>query len=205
MRRILSFLAFAATLLTFGPACAGTVRIEWMRNGVVFSAETVTSTGASVQSGAAPDFGGVAGQARVIPLSGAVIVAPAAANPTATQTNGVRLQAGDGPVVLPIPSGYKLAVIEAADGVGQTPLGYQQITSLSASTALTVPSGATAAVVTVESQAVRWRDDGTAPTAGAGQPLSAGQSMTIRGAAALAAVRFIEQAASAKLNVSYYK
>lgn len=85
------------------------------------------------------------------------------------------------------------------------PKGYQQITSLSSSTALTVPTGATGAVIIPESQAVRWRDDGVAPTATVGMPLSAGQPMTVRGAAALAAIRFIEQAASAKLSVSYYQ
>ena len=51
-------------------------------------------------------------------------------------------------------------------------LGYQQITSLTASTALTVPAGATLAVIVPESQSVRWRDDGVAPTASVGMPLT---------------------------------
>ncbi len=81
-------------------------------------------------------------------------------------------------------------------------LGYQQITSLSASTALTVPVGATMALIVPETQAVRWRDDGTAPTATVGMPLAIGVSLSYDGD--LKAVRFIEQAASAKLNVAYY-
>ena len=81
-------------------------------------------------------------------------------------------------------------------------LGYQQITSLSASTALTVPGGATMALIVSEAQAVRWRDDGTAPTASIGMPLAVGTSLSYDGD--LKAIRFIQQAASATLNVSYY-
>jgi hypothetical protein len=81
-------------------------------------------------------------------------------------------------------------------------LGYQQITSLSASTALTVPVGATMALIVAETQAVRWRDDGTAPTASVGMPLVTGTSLSYDGD--LKAVRFIQQTASATLNVAYY-
>lgn len=81
-------------------------------------------------------------------------------------------------------------------------LGYQQITSLSASTALTVPTGATLAIVIPESQAVRWRDDGTAPTGSVGMPLAIATMLSYDGD--LSRIRFIEQAASAKINVSYY-
>jgi hypothetical protein len=81
-------------------------------------------------------------------------------------------------------------------------LGYQQITSLSASTALTVPTGATMALIIAETQAVRWRDDGTAPTASVGMPLATGVSLSYDGD--LRAIRFIQQTASATLNVCYY-
>jgi len=81
-------------------------------------------------------------------------------------------------------------------------LGYQQITSLSASTGLTVPSGATLALVVPETENVRWRDDGTAPTASVGMPIFVGASLSYDGD--LNRIRFIEEAASAKLNVSYY-
>lgn len=86
-----------------------------------------------------------------------------------------------------------------------TPLGFQQITSLSSSTALTIPTGATFATVTVEAQGIRYRDDGTAPTGTVGMPLAAGQSQTFSGAAELAALRFILQTSGAILDVSYYK
>ena len=81
-------------------------------------------------------------------------------------------------------------------------LGYQQITSLSASTALTVPVGATMALIVAETQAVRWRDDGTAPTASVGMPLAAGVTLQYDGD--LHKIKFIEQTASAKINISYY-
>jgi hypothetical protein len=85
------------------------------------------------------------------------------------------------------------------------PLGYQQITSLSAAAALTIPAGTDWARITPETQAVRYRDDGTNPTATVGMPIAAGATVDIlNDAAGLAAMRFIEQSASAKLNVTYY-
>lgn len=81
-------------------------------------------------------------------------------------------------------------------------LGYQQITSLSAAAGLTIPQGTTMAVITPESQAVRWRDDGTNPTASVGMPIAAGAYFNYDGD--LNRIKFIEQSASAKLNVAYY-
>lgn len=82
-------------------------------------------------------------------------------------------------------------------------LGYQQITSLAASTALTVPNNATLAVIRAETQSVRWRDDGTAPTAAIGMLLGVSPD-ELRYDGDLKAIRFIETAASAKLNIAYY-
>ena len=85
-------------------------------------------------------------------------------------------------------------------------LGYQQITSLSGSTGLTVPKlngqQATLAVITVEAQTVRWRDDGTAPTASVGMPVVAAATLYYDGD--LSRIRFIEATAGAILNISYY-
>jgi hypothetical protein len=81
-------------------------------------------------------------------------------------------------------------------------LGYQQITSLSAAAALTVPDGATLAIITPESQSVRWRDDGTNPTSTVGMPLTLLTTLSYDGN--LKNIRFIQQAASATLNVCYY-
>lgn len=90
-------------------------------------------------------------------------------------------------------------------------MGYQQITALSTAQALTVPvvdpvTGLNAkpsiALITPEAEGVRWRDDGVAPTASVGMPLAAGVTLQYDGD--LTRIRFIEQTATAKLNISYY-
>jgi hypothetical protein len=91
-----------------------------------------------------------------------------------------------------------------------TRLGYQQITSLSSASNLTVPATdlnglnqrPTIALITPEGQAVRWRDDNTAPSATVGMPLAVGVTLQYDGD--LTMIRFIEQVAGAKLNISYY-
>ena len=91
-----------------------------------------------------------------------------------------------------------------------TCLGYQQITDLSSAVGLTVPTLApdgsnqkpTFALIICETQGVRWRDDGIAPSASVGMPLAAGVPLQYDGD--LNKIKFIQQSASAKLNVSYY-
>lgn len=89
-----------------------------------------------------------------------------------------------------------------SDPTGATVKGYQQITDVSAAVGLTVPSGAAYAIIQCESQAVRWRDDGTNPTAGVGMRLLTTGELYYDGD--LSAIKFIQEAATAKLNVSYY-
>jgi hypothetical protein len=91
-----------------------------------------------------------------------------------------------------------------------TCLGYQQITDLSAATALTIPTltpdgsyqKPTFALIIAEGAAVRWRDDGVSPTASVGMPLAIGVPLQYDGD--LTKIRFIEQVGTAKLNISYY-
>ena len=80
--------------------------------------------------------------------------------------------------------------------------GYQQLTSLSSATALTVPTDARIALIQAEDQSVRWRDDGTDPTTTVGMLMPSTVVLEYDGQ--LANLRFIEVSASAKLNVSYY-
>jgi len=82
------------------------------------------------------------------------------------------------------------------------PKGYQQITDLSSAVGLTVPDGASYAVIQAEDENVRYRDDGTSPTDAVGMLLEATDS--IRYVSDLSAVEFIEVTSGAKLNVSYY-
>jgi hypothetical protein len=90
-------------------------------------------------------------------------------------------------------------------------MGYQQISTLSSAQSLTVPETnpvtglkvmPTIALITPETNGVRWRDDGVAPTASVGMPLAAGVSLQYDGD--LKKIQFIEQTASAKINISYY-
>lgn len=81
-------------------------------------------------------------------------------------------------------------------------LGYQQITSLGSAVSLTVPSGATRALIAPATQSVRWRDDGVDPTASVGMPVAAGAYLSYDGD--LSRIRFIQTTASAELNVTYY-
>ena len=82
-------------------------------------------------------------------------------------------------------------------------LGYQQITNLSGAVGFTVPAGCVTINVQAESQNVRYRDDGTNPTASVGMQLPAGAIVPIS-AANFSSMKFIEEAASAKLNISCY-
>lgn len=85
-----------------------------------------------------------------------------------------------------------------------SPKGYQQITSLGTAQALTVPAGARYALIQAENQNVRWRDDGTNPTASVGMVLSK-DSDGLWYSGFPEKLRFIEAAAGATLNVSYYE
>jgi hypothetical protein len=59
------------------------------------------------------------------------------------------------------------------------------------------------ALIICEGGAVRFRDDGTNPTAAIGMPLSIGTAFFYDGD--LKKIRFIQQAATATINVLYYK
>ncbi len=83
------------------------------------------------------------------------------------------------------------------------PLGHQHITSLSSAAALTVPAGAQRALIVCTGQNVRFRDDGTSPTTTVGIQLATGSPFWYLGD--LSAVKFIEEQASAVLEVSYYE
>jgi hypothetical protein len=82
-------------------------------------------------------------------------------------------------------------------------LGYQQITDLSSAVALTVPVGARIALVQAESADVRFRDDGTNPSATVGMTLKAGDPPFVYDGD-LSKVKFILVSGTPKLNVSYY-
>jgi len=105
---------------------------------------------------------------------------------------------------MPANSG-KLQGVRETVTASMTPNGYQQITSLSSAVGLTDPATngpSTIVSIQAETQNVRWRDDGTNPTASVGGILVANSVYEYTGD--LSAIKFIEVTASAKLNVSYY-
>lgn len=88
------------------------------------------------------------------------------------------------------------------------PLGYVQQVGIPASASLAsfgtgIPAGANSVLIGVETQNIRWRDDGVAPTAGIGMRIFANGFITFN--QNLANIRFIEENASTTLDISYYK
>lgn len=81
-----------------------------------------------------------------------------------------------------------------------TPFAGEQLTistvALGGTAAVYAPAAqhqADEAYVTVEGQPIRWRTDGTDPTAAIGNLATAGTNFTVRGAAAVAKLRMIRQ------------
>ncbi len=75
--------------------------------------------------------------------------------------------------------------------------------SIDAAAALVVPTGATRAWISAEAQAIRWRDDGTNPTATDGYPLAAGAELKYDGVD-LPKLKVISQVAGAILHVQFF-
>lgn len=83
-------------------------------------------------------------------------------------------------------------------------LGYQQITVLTSAVGLTtIPKGSETVLLQCTGQNVRYRDDGTNPTGTVGMVLVANTMYEFTVAQA-PAMRFIETAATAVLNYSFY-
>lgn len=81
---------------------------------------------------------------------------------------------------------------------------YEQLTGISSAKRLQeIPSGATKALIQAEDQNVRWKDDGNDPTTSTGIRLAAGKDLWYTGN--LANLVFIEETATAKVNVLYYQ
>lgn len=84
------------------------------------------------------------------------------------------------------------------------PLGYEQLTVSTTAVALTVPAGASRALVRVAAQPIRYRDDGVAPTATVGFPQAANNEFQLVGKS-LHSARFIRSGGTnASIDVLYY-
>jgi len=87
--------------------------------------------------------------------------------------------------------------------------GFQQITNVTTAFALTVPTGATMALLQAEGCDYRWRDDGTDPTTSVGMVLPEHDAGTLAVApflyvGDLSKLKLIETTTDGVLNVSYY-
>jgi hypothetical protein len=84
------------------------------------------------------------------------------------------------------------------------PAGYTQDTDMAAASGLgTVPSGARLVLIQAEGDDLRWRDDGTNPTAAVGMVLAEGQTLVYNGR--FADFKAIQVTAAGVMNVSWYK
>lgn len=89
--------------------------------------------------------------------------------------------------------------------VGIKPKGFATLTVSTTAVPLVVPKGAVRVVITVEAQPLRWRDDGTSPTATVGLLELAGSRFEIYGKEALLAFEAIRDGGTdSVLTMSFY-
>lgn len=82
------------------------------------------------------------------------------------------------------------------------PVGYAQLSVTAAQGLTGAPTTARLLMLTIEGNAIRWRDDGTAPTAAIGMPLAVGSTLSYDGPPS--ALQIISQTGTATVNVAYY-
>jgi hypothetical protein len=86
---------------------------------------------------------------------------------------------------------------------------FQQLTVTGSAQGLpNIPARATRAVITVETDNIRWRDDGTAPTGSVGNFVMQTQSFELKSSASIAAFQVIKDTAATGtpvLDIAYYQ
>jgi len=99
------------------------------------------------------------------------------------------------------------AVLTTDVSTGKASLGFYAITGFTSAKTLAealgaaIPAEATMALIQAQGQNVRWKDDGTAPTASEGHQLLAGESRIFGN---LDTLEFFQEAATATLAVNFY-
>lgn len=97
-----------------------------------------------------------------------------------------------------------ISALSAAAQSGHSSAGATQTLTLTGSAqTLTVPAGTVWATICLEVSNARWRDDGTAPTASVGVPLTAGQCMQYAGP--FGQFQAIAQSGSPVMTIAYYR
>ena len=97
-------------------------------------------------------------------------------------------------------------MLSASYRAERSPEGYGQVTVSTTAVALpSIPKSASYAIVNISSQPVRYRDDGTNPTATVGMPAVAGDEIVLVSPAQIKAFKVIRSGGTdAELNVLYY-
>lgn len=107
-------------------------------------------------------------------------------------------------LALLIPAARAVTVVEPAQ---QVTLGYCQLSVTTAVLVSTcsggIPAGATLAYIITETAAIRWRDDGPAPTTTAGNPLATGVQLTFMGN--LTTLQVVAQTGTASVSIGFYR
>jgi hypothetical protein len=86
------------------------------------------------------------------------------------------------------------------------PCGYEQITVSTTALALTIPAGASRAVLVVEDQPLRYRDDAVAPTASVGMLCVATTRFELESRESMIGFKAIRSGGTnSVLSVSYYR
>jgi len=84
------------------------------------------------------------------------------------------------------------------------PKGYQQLTNLTTAKLVTIPRGTNFAIIRCTGGDVRWRADGTPPTAGTGYPLYEGEELEYDSVQDLPGLTFIAMEGTPEVSLSYY-
>lgn len=125
-------------------------------------------------------------------------------NLTTTSVTGI-IKVGDTVTGTGVPAATTI-VSQTSGTTGGAGVYVTSAATTSSSASLTsggIPATSTAAMLQAESQIVRMRDDGGAPSATVGMPIAAAGTMFYAGT--LSAARFIEATASGKLNILFYR
>jgi hypothetical protein len=118
-------------------------------------------------------------------------------------TKKLKDQGGYHAEVIATDSAYPLSVADAP----QTPKGYYQasvstVVDLATAIGASIPSGARGVWITPESAGIRFRDDGTDPTASVGQPVAPDQSWPYIGT--LSALKLVAKAGTVTVNFLFF-
>ena len=92
---------------------------------------------------------------------------------------------------------------------GRKPKGFRTLAISSTAKLLSeatggIPSNAIRAIISVATDAIRWRDDGAAPTASVGIYVAANASIELPSRQAILAFQAIRVTTDATLNIAYY-